>query len=68
MSELLGTLAELWFILFGPLAGYWLRGIIEHNQVKEHHDTEWTRQECCRTGHRLEGAVPQMGASSQAES
>ncbi|OZG67265.1 hypothetical protein BAQU_1338 [Bifidobacterium aquikefiri] len=43
MSELWGTLAELWFLLFGPLVGYWLRGIIEHNQRKEQHDTERTR-------------------------
>lgn len=37
MSELLGMLAELWFLLFGPFVGYWLRGIIEHNQRKEKH-------------------------------
>jgi hypothetical protein len=40
MSELLGTLAELWFLLFGPFIGYWLRGIIEHNQRKEKHGQE----------------------------
>ncbi|MEE8727435.1 MAG: hypothetical protein SOI04_07880 [Bifidobacterium thermacidophilum] len=40
MSELLGTLAELWLLLFGPFVGYWLRGVIEHDQRKEKHGQE----------------------------
>ena len=37
MSKAWGTLSELWFLLFGPFVGYWLRGIIKQILGKDRH-------------------------------